>query len=90
MDLENAHRRLDNLFETVYEVVEISGVKARALRLLKGPSTSARRMRLSWVATALVVSNEDPSKLPLMCFDNRLIQVAKREGFTVNPSLSRG
>jgi hypothetical protein len=37
------------------------------------------------LASVLVATQEDPSKVPIMSFDNRLIQAARREGFAVNP-----
>jgi hypothetical protein len=33
----------------------------------------------------LVATQEVTSKLPIMCFDERLKQAAKREGFAINP-----
>lgn len=37
------------------------------------------------LASALVSSEEDPSRLAMICFDVRLSRAAKLEGFQVNP-----
>ena len=53
------------------------------MRLLQ--THSLRAADALQLASALVASQEDPSRLPFMSFDNRLIRAAKREGFVVNP-----
>jgi hypothetical protein len=37
------------------------------------------------LAAALVASQEDPERLAMICFDQRLKQAAMLEGFVVNP-----
>ena len=83
IDFESAKARMNTIFDSVHEITSIPKVKERALRLLRvHPLRAADTMQL---ASALVATEEDPSKLPIMCFDERLAQAAKREGFIVNP-----
>ena len=78
-----AKTRMNDLFDIVFEIVALSKVKDRALRLLQVHTLrAADAMQL---ASILVATQEDTSKLPIMCFDDRLKQAAKREGFIVNP-----
>ena len=80
---EIAKGRMNDFFKIVFEIVSISKVKERALRLLQvHPLKSADALQL---ASVLVATEEDPSRLPILCFDERLGQAARREGFTVNP-----
>ena len=80
---ELAKTRMNDLFDIVFEIVALSKVKERALRLLQVHTLrAADAMQL---ASVLVATQEDTSKLPIMCFDDRLKQAAKREGFIVNP-----
>ena len=80
---ELAKTRMNDLFDIVFEIVAISKVKDRALRLLQVHTLrAADAMQL---ASVLVATQEETSKLPIMCFDDRLKQAAKREGFIVNP-----
>ncbi len=80
---ELAKIRMNDLFDIVFEIVAISKVKERALRLLQVHTLrAADAMQL---ASLLVATQEDTSKLPIMCFDERLKQAAKREGFIINP-----
>jgi hypothetical protein len=79
-----AKRGMDELFESVYEVVAIRLVKERALRLLRiHPLRAADALQL---AAVLVAADENVKRLPIMCFDDRLTTAAKLEGFEVNPS----
>ncbi len=41
------------------------------------------------LASALVATQEDPSKLPIMSFDERLTRAARKEGFMVNLLINR-
>jgi uncharacterized protein len=78
-----ARKRVNDLFDSVFEIVSIPKVKQRALRLLQvHPLRAADALQL---ASALVATEEDPSKCPVLCFDKRLAQAAMREGFEVNP-----
>ena len=80
---ESAKKRMNDLFDTTFEIVSISKVKERALRLLQ--VHHLRAADALQLASVLVATQEDPSKLPIICFDSRLKLAAKREGFTVNP-----
>jgi predicted nucleic acid-binding protein len=80
---EFAKGRMNDFFDMVFEIVSISKVKERALSLLQvHPLKAADALQL---ASVLVATEEDPSRLPIICFDERLGQAARREGFTVNP-----
>jgi predicted nucleic acid-binding protein len=62
-------------------------LKNRALRLLQvHPLRAADALHL---ASALVATQEDPSKLPIMSFDERLTRAARKEGFMVNLLINR-
>jgi predicted nucleic acid-binding protein len=78
-----AVHRMHDFFENVYEIVGIPRVKDRALRLLRvHPLRAADSLQL---AAALVATEENTTRLPIMCFDERLTTAAKLEGFEVNP-----
>lgn len=80
---ESANKRINDLFDIAFDIVSISKVKERALRLLRvHPLKAADALQL---ASALVATQEDTSRLPIMCFDEMLKQAARREGFVVNP-----
>lgn len=80
---ERALSRMNDFFDSAFEVYTIPKVKERALRLLRvHPLRAADALQL---ASVLVATQEDTSKLELMCFDERLKQAARREGFSVNP-----
>ena len=80
---EAARNRMNDLFETVYEVAAVDRVKERALRLLRvHPIRAADALQL---AAVLVATQEKVTRLPVMCFDDRLTESAKLEGFEVNP-----
>ncbi len=80
---ELSKTRMNDFFDMVFEVVSIPKVKQRALRLLQvHPLKAADALQL---ASVLVATEEDPSRLPIICFDERLGHAARREGFTVNP-----
>jgi predicted nucleic acid-binding protein len=78
-----AVHRMQDFFEAVYEIVGIARVKDRALRLLRvHPLRAADSLQL---AAALVATEENTGRLPIMCFDERLTTAARLEGFEVNP-----
>ena len=78
-----AKKKMDDFFDTAFEIVSMPKVKNRALRLLQvHPLRAADALQL---ASALVATQEDPSKLPIMSFDERLTRAARGEGFMVNP-----
>ena len=80
---EAARNRMNDLFDTVYEVAAVDRVKERALRLLRvHPIRAADALQL---AAVLVATQEKVDRLPVMCFDDRLTEAAKLEGFVVNP-----
>jgi len=81
-DFQLAKKRLDTLMQRAYEVTAVEKVRSRALRLLEvHPLTAADACQL---AAALVVSQEDPARLPIITFDERLKEAAAKEGFVTN------
>ena len=82
-DLQEAKRHLNDLVERAYEVKAIEKVRQRALRLLEvHPLRAADACQL---ASALVATQEDPHRLAIVCFNQRLKNAAIKEGFIVNP-----
>ena len=80
---EAARIRINDLFDTVYEVAAVDRVKERAMRLLRvHPLRAADALQL---AASLVATQEKVDRLPIMCLDDRLSEAAKLEGFEVNP-----
>lgn len=80
---QKAKRRLNDLIERAYEIRAINHVRQRALRLLEvHPMRAADACQL---ASALVATQEDPGRLAIICFDQRLKKSAVKEGFFVNP-----
>jgi predicted nucleic acid-binding protein len=78
-----ARKRTRDLFESVFEVISLGKVKERALRLLQvHPLKAADALQL---AAVLVATEENVTRLPIMCFDDRLVTAARLEGFEVNP-----
>ncbi len=77
-------RHLKDLLERAYEVKATEQVKQRAMRLLEvHPLRAADACQL---ASALVATHEDPDRLGIVCFDQRLKNAAIKEGFIVNPT----
>lgn len=80
---QRVKKRLQLLIESAYQVSALEKTKSRALRLLEvHPLRAADACQL---AAALVASQEDPERLAMICFDQRLKQAAMLEGFVVNP-----
>jgi hypothetical protein len=80
---EPARGRMNDLFDTVYEITALDRVKARALRLLRvHPIRAGDALQLG---ALLVATREKVDRLPVMCLDDRLTEAAKLEGFEVNP-----
>ncbi|MFZ0613314.1 MAG: type II toxin-antitoxin system VapC family toxin [Desulfobacterales bacterium] len=80
---EAAKKRARRLFEGAFEIVSFGKVKERALRLLQvHPLRAADALQL---AAVLVATEENVGRLPVMCFDDRLITAARLEGFEINP-----
>ena len=74
---------MNDFFDKAFEVISVQKVKDRALRLLQvHPLRAADAMQL---ASVLVATQEDPSRMQIMSFDDILTLAAKREGFTINP-----
>jgi hypothetical protein len=80
---ELAKKRMTDLFDIAFEIVSISKVKERALRLSQVHTLKAADALQ--LASVLVATQEVTSKLPIMCFDEKLKQAAKLEGFAINP-----
>ena len=82
-DFQKAKTHLNHIIERAYEVKAIEKVRDRALRLLEvHPLRAADACQL---ASALVATQEDPNRLGMVCFDERLKNAAIKEGFVVNP-----
>ena len=80
---ETVRNRMNDLFETVYEVAAVDRVKERAMRLLRiHPIRAADALQL---AAVLVATQEKVDRLPVMCLDERLTEAVKLEGFEINP-----
>lgn len=85
---QKAKSRLKSIVERAYEVKAIEKVRYRALRLLEvHPLRAADAYQL---ASALVATQEDPDRLAMVCFDERLKNAAVKEGFIVNPGKEEG
>jgi hypothetical protein len=74
--------------ERAYEIAAVDQVKKRALRLLE--VHSLRAADACQLAAALVATREDPGRLTMLTFDQRLKNSAIKEGFMVNPDLDDG
>ncbi len=83
VDFQKAKKLLNAYVDLASEVISIERVKSRAVRLLEvHPLRAADACQL---AAALVAAQEEPDRLEIVCFDNRLSKAAVKEGFTVNP-----
>ncbi len=82
-EFEKAKKCLAIIMSRADEVTCVDRVRARALRLLEvHPLGVADACQLG---AALVASREDPERLAILCFDDRLKSAAMQEGFVVNP-----
>ena len=82
-EFQKAKKHLNDIVEHSHEVTVIQKVRNRALRLLEvHPLRAADACQL---ASALVATQEEPDILALVCFDQRLMKAAIKEGFVVNP-----
>lgn len=82
-DFIKVKKHFNDLVERAYEVKAIEKVRNRALRLLEvHPLRAADACQL---ASALVATQEDPERLSILSFDQRLKNAAMKEGFKVNP-----
>jgi predicted nucleic acid-binding protein len=83
IDFDSAKKRMNEFFDMAFEVISVTKVKDRALRLLQ--VHTLRAADALQLAAVLVATREDTLKLQIMSFDEKLAQAAKREGFIVNP-----
>lgn len=82
-EFQKAKKHLNDIVQRSHEVTVIKKVRDRALRLLEvHPLRAADACQL---ASALVVTQEEPDIMEVVCFDQRLIKAATKEGFVVNP-----
>jgi len=82
-EFQKAKKRLAIIASRADEVTAVHRVRSRALRLLEvHPLRAADACQLG---AALVGSQEDPERLTILCFDDRLKSAATKEGFVVNP-----
>ncbi len=79
--LERAVHRLHSLTTSWHEIQPGEQVRSLARRVLRlHPLRAADSLQL---AAALVASEGHPASLELICFDDRLADAARREGFRV-------
>ena len=79
--------RLKIIWSRVTEVSSIEKVRPRAMRLLEvHPLRAADACQL---AAALVSVQEDTERLSILCFDQRLVTAARKEGFIINPPMNQ-
>jgi uncharacterized protein len=80
-ELSDCLSGLESLTNTWVEVQPISQVRSIALRLLRvHPLRAADAMQL---ASAIAVAAEDRRSISFVCYDDRLLRAADREGFPV-------
>ena len=73
---------MEILADSWYEVLPTSELRARAMRLLRvHPLRAADSQQLS---AALIATSENPSMLPFLTADERLLEAAQKEGFAVD------
>lgn len=82
-EFQKAKSRVNDFIDRAYEVKAIEKVRQRALRLLE--VHTLRAADACQLGAALVASQEDPERLAMVCFDQRLIKAATKEGFVINP-----
>jgi predicted nucleic acid-binding protein len=74
--------RLDRLGAAWQEIQPIARIRLIANRLLR--THSLRAADALQIAAAIVAAEEQPASLGLVTFDQRLAEVAAREGFSVS------
>lgn len=80
-ELSDCLSGVESLANTWVEVQPISQIQSIALRLLRIHSLpAAEAMQL---ASAIAVAAEDRQSIPCICYDDRLLRAADREGFPV-------
>jgi uncharacterized protein len=79
--LSRAFERLDALAAAWHEIEPSSRIRQSAVRLLRvHPLRAADALQL---AAALAASEDNPTALPMVTYDDRLGEAAEREGFPV-------
>jgi len=82
---EAARIRMNDLFDTVFEVAAVDRVKERAMRLLRvHPIRAADALQL---AAVLVAAGERVDRLPVVCLDDRLTERSNWRGSKSTPPL---
>ena len=80
-EVENALVSARALSDSWYEIVPSAAVRRTAERLLR--AHALRAADSLQLAAALIAANHDPATIDVVCLDDRLSAVARREGFTV-------
>ena len=80
---DQAQREIDVVLANAVSVSDVAGVIRRARHLLA--THTLRGADALQLAAALVATEDDPSRFPVVTLDSRLAEAAIREGFTVLP-----
>ncbi len=81
--IQEVASRVESFWEAVRVVSVPDTVRARAKRLLSvHPLSAADSLQL---AAAPIAADDQPSGRSFVCLDQRLVDAARREGFTVLP-----
>lgn len=78
-----AKTRFRQILESSYQITALERVMNRAVRLLEVHTLHAADA--CQLASSLIATQEDPDRLPIICFDEPLKEAAMKEGFIVNP-----
>ncbi len=78
-----AKTRFRQILESSYQITALERVMNRAVRLLE--VHTLRAADACQLASSLIATQEDPDRLPIICFDEHLTEAAMKEGFIVNP-----
>ena len=79
--LQIATQRLRAITAEWHEILPTPALRGVAERMLRvHPLRAADALQL---AAAVIAAEHDPPSLAFMCFDERLVAAARREGFTV-------
>jgi hypothetical protein len=78
-DLSGAERRLHELRNGWDEILPSEACRRMAERMLR--VHALRAADALQVAAALVASDHDPSRLEIVCLDQRMSEVGRKEGF---------
>ena len=80
-DAGDAERRLQHLRDGWDEILPSEACRRMAERMLR--VHALRVADALQLAAALVASDHDPSRLELVCLDQRLNEIGRKEGFTL-------